>query len=81
MLKINDLISSGESFNKDRSRVSFYESVEIRTLVKESYLEVNRELLSNFINKSNSGESDSTKTTKPGFFGKVLTWLKKTGVG
>lgn len=77
MLKINDLISSGESFNMNRNRISFYESVEIRTLVKESYLEVNRELLSNFINKSTRGESDSTKTTKPGFFGKVLTRLKK----
>ena len=77
MLKINDLISSGESFNMNRNRASFYESVEIRTLVKESSLEVNRELLSNFINKSTRGESDSTKTTKPGFFGKVLTWLKK----
>nr|DAW71384.1 MAG TPA: hypothetical protein [Caudoviricetes sp.] len=67
MLKINDLISSGESFNMNRNRVSFYESVEIRTLVKESSLEVNKQLLSNFINKSTRGESDSTTTKKTWF--------------
>ena len=67
MLKINELVASGESFNDKKSHTSFYESVEIRALVKETYLEVNRELLSNFINKSTRGESDSTTTKKTWF--------------
>lgn len=78
MLKINELMTSGESFTNKTTRTSFYESVEIRTLVKETYLEMNKGLLSEFINKSARGESDSTNNTeKPKFFGKVLIWLKK----
>lgn len=62
MLKINELVASGESYGiKRNKRSSFYESVNLTTGLKLADLEYNSFLLSDFINSKAVGEAEIKK--------------------
>lgn len=62
MLKIDQLVASGESYGIKRNRrSSFYESVNLTTGLKLVDLEYNSFLLSDFINSKAAGEAETKK--------------------
>ena len=76
MLKINELVASGESYGikKKNKRSSFYESVKLTTGLKLVDLEYNSFLLSDFINSKTAGEAE---TKKENILVKIWNAIKK----
>lgn len=75
MLKINELVASGESYGIKRNRrLSFYESVNLTTGLKLADLEYNSFLLSDFINSKAVGEAE---TKKENILVKIWNAIKK----
>ena len=75
MLKINELVASGERYGiKRNKRASFYESVNLTTGLKLVDLEYNSFLLSDFINSRTSGEG--VKEAVKGGLQKIWKFIK-----
>lgn len=75
MLKINELVASGESYGiKRNKRSSFYESVNLTTGLKLVDLEYNSFLLSDFINSKAAAEAE---TKKENILVKIWNAIKK----
>ena len=75
MLKIGQLVASGESYGiKRNKRQSFYESVNLTTGLKLVDIEYNSFLLSDFINSKAAGEAE---TKKENILVKIWNAIKK----